>query len=206
MSQEERDRLEWLKRAKDGVISQREAARRMGVTDRWVRKLLKRMKRHGDRVVVHGLRGRASNRKIASQVHAQAIGLLKQGDWPGRVRVLLPDEYNRHTWSFFQTYHGSSWHGKDAKLIFWMGRNWMLLTAAGFMLAALVGLAGWWVYGRILLLGAKGRRTVHMQMESSKVGGSRGPLSRLWRMFLSISPGGETKPRVNYELVEQHDA
>lgn len=31
MSQEERDRLEWLKRAKDGVISQREAARRMGV-------------------------------------------------------------------------------------------------------------------------------------------------------------------------------
>jgi hypothetical protein len=81
MSQEERDRLEWLKRAKDGVISQREAARRMGVTDRWVRKLLKRMKRHGDRVVVHGLRGRASNRKIASQVHAQAIGLLKQGDW-----------------------------------------------------------------------------------------------------------------------------
>jgi transposase len=81
MSQEERDRLEWLKRAKDGVISQREAARRMGVTDRWVRKLLKRMKRQGDRVVVHGLRGRASNRKIASQVHVQAIELLKQPDW-----------------------------------------------------------------------------------------------------------------------------
>jgi len=81
MSQEERDRLEWLKRAKDGVISQRQAARRMGVTDRWVRKLLKRMKRQGDRVVVHGLRGRVSNRKIASQVHAQAVEFLKQPDW-----------------------------------------------------------------------------------------------------------------------------
>jgi transposase len=81
MSQEERDRLEWLKRAKDGVISQREAARRMGVSDRWVRKLLKRMKRQGDRVVVHGLRGRASNRKIASKVRAQAIELLQQRDW-----------------------------------------------------------------------------------------------------------------------------
>ena len=81
MSQEERDRLEWLKRAKDGVVSQREAARRMGVTDRWVRKLLKRMKRHGDGVVVHGLRGRASNRKIAIKMHAQAIELLKQPDW-----------------------------------------------------------------------------------------------------------------------------
>ena len=73
MSQEERDRLEWLKRAKDGVVSQREAARRMGVTDRWVRKLLKRMKRQGGRVVVHGLRGRASNRKIAIKMHAQAM-------------------------------------------------------------------------------------------------------------------------------------
>ena len=38
MSQEERDRLEWLKRARDKVISQRKAAERMGVSDRWVRK------------------------------------------------------------------------------------------------------------------------------------------------------------------------
>lgn len=81
MSQEERDKLEWLKRAKDRAVSQREAARRIGVSDRWVRKLLKRMKREGDRVVVHGLRGRASNRKIAAKVQAQAIGMLKQPDW-----------------------------------------------------------------------------------------------------------------------------
>jgi hypothetical protein len=32
MSQEERDKLEWLKRAKDKVISQREAAERIGVS------------------------------------------------------------------------------------------------------------------------------------------------------------------------------
>jgi DNA-binding transcriptional regulator LsrR (DeoR family) len=50
MSQQERDKLEWLKRAKDGVITQREAARKMGVTDRWVRKLLKRMNKRGDAV------------------------------------------------------------------------------------------------------------------------------------------------------------
>jgi len=37
MSQEERDKLEWLKRAKDGVITRREAADKMGVSDRWVR-------------------------------------------------------------------------------------------------------------------------------------------------------------------------
>ena len=51
MGQEERDKLEWLKRAKDKVISQRKAAERMGVSDRWVRKLLQRMKRQGDGAV-----------------------------------------------------------------------------------------------------------------------------------------------------------
>ena len=81
MSQEERDKLEWLKRAKDKVISQREAAERIGISERWVRKLLRRMKKQGDRVVLHGLRGRASNRKIAAEVQAQAIGILKQPDW-----------------------------------------------------------------------------------------------------------------------------
>src|ERR1700675_2979164 len=81
MSQEERDWLEWLKRARDKKMTQREAAERMGVSQRWVRKLLKRMKREGDGVVVHGLRGRASNRKIAPQLQAQAIEILKQPDW-----------------------------------------------------------------------------------------------------------------------------
>jgi len=65
MSQEERDWLDWLKRARDEKMTQREAAERMRVSERWVRKLLKRMKREGDHVVVHGLRGRASNRKLA---------------------------------------------------------------------------------------------------------------------------------------------
>ncbi len=81
MGQEERDKLEWLKRAKDKVISQRKAAERMGVSDRWVRKLLQRMKRQGDGAVVHGLRGRTSNRKIAARLEAQAIELLKQPEW-----------------------------------------------------------------------------------------------------------------------------
>ena len=75
MSQEERDKLEWLKRAKDGVISQCEAARKMGVSDRWARK------QRGDGVVVHGLRGRASNRKIATETQKRAVEVLKQPDW-----------------------------------------------------------------------------------------------------------------------------
>ena len=72
---------ECLKRASDRLISQREAAEKIGVSDRWVRKLLKRMKKHGDAVAVHGLRGRASNRKIAAETQQRTIELLKQPDW-----------------------------------------------------------------------------------------------------------------------------
>ena len=81
MSQEERDWLEWLKRAKGGVVTQRQAAAKMGVSDRWVRKLLRRLEAGGDGVVVHGLRGRSSNRQIDAQTQERAIVLLKQPEW-----------------------------------------------------------------------------------------------------------------------------
>ena len=42
MGQEELDKLNWLKRAKDGVMTQRKAAAKIGVTHRWVRTLLAR--------------------------------------------------------------------------------------------------------------------------------------------------------------------
>src|SRR5438309_6979310 len=81
MNQEERDWLDWLKRAQDGVVTQRQAAEKMGVSDRWVRKLLVRMKTDGDGVVVHGLRGRASNRRVDSQTEARVMALLRQPEW-----------------------------------------------------------------------------------------------------------------------------
>src|SRR5712692_8895484 len=81
MSQEERDWLEWLKRARDGVLTQKRAAEKMGITDRWVRRLLARMKEEGDGVVVHGLRGGPSNRRIAEKIQQKAVKILRQADW-----------------------------------------------------------------------------------------------------------------------------
>jgi len=81
MSQEERDWLDFLKRAKDGTITQRYAAEQMGVTDRWVRKLLARMEEEGDGVVVHGLRGKPSNRRIAASIQHKAVRILQQPEW-----------------------------------------------------------------------------------------------------------------------------
>ena len=81
MSQQERDYLDWLKRAKDRSITQREAALKMGVSDRWVRRLLERMEERGDLVVVHGLRGKPSNRKLPEETKRQTLAILKQADW-----------------------------------------------------------------------------------------------------------------------------
>jgi transposase len=81
MSQDERDALHWLKRVEAGSMTQREAAEKMGVTARWVRKLVKRMKKEGDAVVVHGLRGRTSNRKLSDKTQRQALTILKKPDW-----------------------------------------------------------------------------------------------------------------------------
>lgn len=81
MSQEERDWLGWLKRANDGTVTQKFAAGKMGITDRWVRSLLAEMRVKGDAVVMHGLRGRTSNRRIGEDVRARAMEIVKSPDW-----------------------------------------------------------------------------------------------------------------------------
>jgi len=64
MTQKERDRLATLNKAKQGLITQRQAAEEIGQSERNVRRLLLRMKEKGDGAVLHGLRGRVSNRKL----------------------------------------------------------------------------------------------------------------------------------------------
>src|SRR3970282_652211 len=78
MSQKERDRLQVLQQARRRRITQGQAATQMEVSGRWVRKLLLRMKKQGDRVVVHGWRGRRGNRKIPEPVRAKAMGLVER--------------------------------------------------------------------------------------------------------------------------------
>ena len=96
MSQEERDLLEWLKRARDGKMTQREAAERMGVTERWVRKLLVRVKKQGDAVVVHGLRGRSSNRKLSAKTKQSALAILRKPDWHDFGPTFATEQLSKH--------------------------------------------------------------------------------------------------------------
>jgi hypothetical protein len=58
MNQKERDRLVALKKAKKGLITQKQAAEEIGVTERQVRRILAAIKKRGDKAVIHAARGR----------------------------------------------------------------------------------------------------------------------------------------------------
>jgi transposase-like protein len=83
MTQTERDRLVALKKAKKKLITQQQAAEEIGVTERQVRRLLRKLRRKGDRAVIHALRGRASNRKLPAELEQRAIGILSDPVYRG---------------------------------------------------------------------------------------------------------------------------
>ena len=78
MSQRERDWVHWLKQAEGKQITQAKAAKQMRVSERWVRPLLRRRQKEGDRVVVHRLRGRPSNRKLPERTRSRVLRLIQR--------------------------------------------------------------------------------------------------------------------------------
>jgi transposase len=83
MTQKERDRLVALKKAKKGLITQKQAAAEIGVSQRQVRRMLRNLKRRGDRAVIHAGRGRISNNKIPDEKREQVIDILKREVYRG---------------------------------------------------------------------------------------------------------------------------
>jgi transposase len=96
MTQADRDRLVALKKAKK-VITQQEAAAELELSIRQVQRLLSALHDHGDKTVVHGLRGRPSNRKIEEEIERRAGEILSGRDYAG-FGPALASEYlgNKH--------------------------------------------------------------------------------------------------------------
>jgi hypothetical protein len=76
MTQADRDRLVTLKKAKKKLITQREAAEELGLSVRQVKRLLRALKKRGDKAVIHGLRGKPSNQRIEEAVEREAVTIL----------------------------------------------------------------------------------------------------------------------------------
>jgi hypothetical protein len=123
MTQRDRDRLVALKKAKQGLITQRQAAEEIGQSERHVRRLLKKLKQKGDAALVHGLRGRRSNRKLEEKTKRAAIEALSDkvyvGFGPTLASEYLADKHDIHagretvrTWMI----EGKLWRAKRERI------------------------------------------------------------------------------------------
>ena len=90
MTQPDRDRLLVLKKAQKDLITQRQAVTELDVTERHVRRLLRRLKSHGDGSVIHGLRGQPSHRRLGEETREKILGILSK-DYPDFGPTLAND-------------------------------------------------------------------------------------------------------------------
>lgn len=81
LSQRDRDRLNELHGVIRGEIGTGVAGRRLGVSPRQVRRLVRRLRAEGDRGVVHRLRGRRSNRRLSEAIREKALNLLRKPEY-----------------------------------------------------------------------------------------------------------------------------
>lgn len=122
LNQQDRDRLKELHAVMRGQQKVSDAARHLGLSPRQVRRLVKRVRREGDRGVIHRLRGRPSNRAIPEEVREQALALLGREEYRdfgptlaaehlGRVGI----EVSRETVRCWQTESGL-WKSRKQKV------------------------------------------------------------------------------------------
>jgi len=78
MSASERRRLELLSRVRDGQLTLVKAAELMEVSYRQAKRVYARYQSEGDRGVVHGLRGRRSNRRIDPERRERVLNLYRE--------------------------------------------------------------------------------------------------------------------------------
>ena len=78
MSPRERDRMKVLHEAEKGHVTQKQAGAQLKLSERWVRKLVARLRKDGDGGILHRLRGRPSKRKLGEAVRAKVVRLVKR--------------------------------------------------------------------------------------------------------------------------------
>jgi transposase len=97
MTQADRDRLVTLRKTRKRLITQKQAAEELGLSVRQVKRLVYALKKRGDKAVIHGLRGKPSNQRIAKTVEKEAIQILSADLYNG-FGPTLASEYlaDRH--------------------------------------------------------------------------------------------------------------
>lgn len=78
LTQRDVDRLKVLHMAIQKKITQEKAGELLDLTREWVNRLCRKIKKKGDRAIIHGLRGRASNHQLPAGLADKAISKIKE--------------------------------------------------------------------------------------------------------------------------------
>lgn len=89
MSPKELRRVHVIRQVREKRITQREAGTLLGLTDRQIRRLLRRVEQEGDQGLVHRGRGKPSNRRMAEPTKAKMLRLYEMhyGDFGPTLAV-----------------------------------------------------------------------------------------------------------------------
>jgi len=91
MTAEDRKRLYIIRQALEGKVTKKEAGNLLNLSARQVKRICKRMRKEGDKAVLHQSRGRKSNRRIARSIKEKILGLC-QGKYKGFGPTLVSEQ------------------------------------------------------------------------------------------------------------------
>lgn len=95
MSQRERDRLVVVRQVAAGELKVSEGARRVGLSRRHMRRLVRGLEREGDASLAHGLRGRPSNRRLSDELQEIALAKAREETYRDFGPTLLSEHLER---------------------------------------------------------------------------------------------------------------
>ncbi|MFO0752499.1 MAG: ISNCY family transposase [Thermodesulfovibrionales bacterium] len=78
MTQKELKRLHVIRKVMEGVLMQKEAAEMLSVSERQIRRIVRRIEAQGDKGIVHGARGKDSNRKAPESLVSRVVQLYRE--------------------------------------------------------------------------------------------------------------------------------
>lgn len=95
MRREEVQRLQLVQKVLKGEVTQAVVAEALGMSDRQVRRIVKRVKAEGDSGIMHRLRGKASNRKYEDGFKERVIGIYRR-KYAGFGPLLASEKLEEH--------------------------------------------------------------------------------------------------------------
>jgi hypothetical protein len=93
MSKKEIRRLPIIHRVINQRLSQKGAGKLIGISERQIRRIVRKVEKHGDEGIIHGNRGKESMRKMEKSQEEQIVKLLKEDKYEGFGPTLAAEKF-----------------------------------------------------------------------------------------------------------------